>query len=411
MDNITHTLIGAMVGDIADRTVPVAAAGMRPATRRVIGLGLMVVGSNLPDADFLYSAMTGSKLDYLLQHRGYTHTIVGSLAFAALAFVCLAVWLRSRHIRWSSRDGRYLFALALLAPLLHIALDFTNSYGVHPFWPVRNDWFYGDAVFIVEPLLWATATPLLFTLHSTVARVLVGMALAAGVILSYATGLVPVALAVALTAIVVLLGGIARSASPGAALATGMGAWLGITALFFITGASADARLARILADEFPQARTLDRVLTPMPVNPVCREVFAVQIEGNQYVVRKATLTLLPQWLPAGKCPQRVLASAATAPLTATAAGSTAEIAWLGEFMLEKGRIGELARRSCTITALLTFARVPWAMPRGANWIIGDLRYDREPELGIAELETNLADEPCPGLVPPWTPPRSDLLN
>ena len=158
----------------------------------MIGIGLMVVGSNLPDADFLYSALTGSKLDYLLQHRGYTHTVLGAVAFAALALGCLALWLRSRHIPWSSSDARYLFAMALLAPLLHIGLDFTNSYGVHPFWPVRNDWFYGDAVFIVEPLLWVAATPFLFTLRSTVARILVGLALVAGIILSFASGLVPV---------------------------------------------------------------------------------------------------------------------------------------------------------------------------------------------------------------------------
>ena len=60
---------------------------------------------------------------------------------------------------------------------------------------------------------------------------------------------------------------------------------------------------------------------------------------------------------------------------------------------------------------MLRFARVPWAMPTGANWIVGDLRYDREPELGLAELETNLLDEQCPAHVPPWTPPRADLLN
>ena len=73
--------------------------------------------------------------------------------------------------------------------------------------------------------------------------------------------------------------------------------------------------------------------------------------------------------------------------------------------------IGDLAQRSCTIRAMLRFARVPWAMPNGANWIVGDLRYDREPELGLAELETNLLDEQCPAHVPPWTPPRADLLN
>ena len=32
--------------------------------------------------------------------------------------------------------------------LLHLGMDFLNSYGVHPFWPIQNRWVYGDSVFI-----------------------------------------------------------------------------------------------------------------------------------------------------------------------------------------------------------------------------------------------------------------------
>lgn len=411
MDNITHTLIGAMIGDVADRSVPADAAGLPARTRRTLGVGLMIVGSNLPDADFLYSAVTGSKLDYLLQHRGHTHTIVGALLLAAAVAGCLAGWLKHRRIPWSGRDARYLFAIALLAPLLHIGLDFTNSYGVHPFWPVRNDWFYGDAVFIVEPLLWATATPLLFTLHTRSARVLVALALAAGIALSFASGLVPAALAGALTALVVVLAGIAATSSPRRALAAGVLAWFGVTSLFFVSGAVATTRLEGLLAVAFPQATTIDNVLTPMPVNPVCREVLAVQTEGSRYLVRKATLSLLPGWLPAGDCPQRVMGSASTAPLTAVPAASTAELHWHGEFAMERDRIGDLARQFCAARAMFQFARVPWAMPTGSNWIIGDLRYDREPELGLAEIETGPTEDPCPRRIPPWIPPRAALFD
>jgi hypothetical protein len=42
--------------------------------------------------------------------------------------------------------------------------------------------------------------------------------------------------------------------------------------------------------------------------------------------------------------------------------------------------------------------------------VIGDLRYDREVELSFAELELSGA-HPCPQFVPPWIPPRSDLLE
>src|SRR4029453_7993236 len=36
----------------------------------------------------------------------------------------------------------------------HLALDALNSYGVHPFYPADNRWYFGDAVFILEPWLW-----------------------------------------------------------------------------------------------------------------------------------------------------------------------------------------------------------------------------------------------------------------
>ncbi len=58
----------------------------------------------------------------------------------------------------------------LFTPLLHIAMDFTNNYGVHPFWPVDNRWFYGDSVFIIEPLFWAACAPLAFIFKTHVAR-------------------------------------------------------------------------------------------------------------------------------------------------------------------------------------------------------------------------------------------------
>ena len=47
-----------------------------------------------------------------------------------------------------------LFGFAYLAGLSHILLDFTNSYGVRPFWPFSERWYSWDIVFIVEPIMW-----------------------------------------------------------------------------------------------------------------------------------------------------------------------------------------------------------------------------------------------------------------
>ena len=92
MDNFTHSLIGVLVGETIARTTQPTRDGLPQQQRRNLLVTLMAVGSNLPDLDFLYSAVTGNKLDYLLEHRGHTHTVVGALITAALMFFAAAGW-------------------------------------------------------------------------------------------------------------------------------------------------------------------------------------------------------------------------------------------------------------------------------------------------------------------------------
>ena len=190
MDNLTHTLISALVGDAIHRSTP-ASPTLTENSRRNVAVAVMVIGGNLPDIDVTYTGWGASTLDYLLHHRGHTHTVVGALVLSLLLFVAVRLWWRYRKIEPHPADIRFLIALAVLAPLLHIALDFTNSYGVHPFWPADDHWYYGDAVFIVEPLLWACSAPLLCTARSRISRVVVALALVTAVGLSWFSGLVP----------------------------------------------------------------------------------------------------------------------------------------------------------------------------------------------------------------------------
>src|SRR5262245_65865261 len=96
MDNITHTLIGVLVGETAAAATPASTGRVPAATRRSLFVALMAVGSNLPDLDFLHSTITGNKLDYLLHHRGYTHTVLGGIAIAVLMLLAAELWLRAR---------------------------------------------------------------------------------------------------------------------------------------------------------------------------------------------------------------------------------------------------------------------------------------------------------------------------
>ena len=110
-----------------------------------------VIASNLPDADLLYSSITPPPLGYLLHHRGHTHTLVGLVGQALLiAVVCQLPAIR-RQVGGARNRFWALIGVSLLS---HLILDSWNSYGVHPFYPFDMRWYYGDAIFIVEPWFW-----------------------------------------------------------------------------------------------------------------------------------------------------------------------------------------------------------------------------------------------------------------
>ncbi|MGH8174885.1 MAG: metal-dependent hydrolase [Steroidobacter sp.] len=411
MDNVTHTLIGVLVGESIARVLPNSSGGLPADTRRNLLVILMAAGGNFPDLDFLYSSITGDKLGYLLHHRGHTHTVIGALAAAALLLITTQAWLRWRRLRPTPRDHLTLAAVALLAPLVHIAMDFSNNYGVHPFWPFHNGWWYGDSVFIIEPLLWAACAPLAFVLRTRAARGLVMAVLAVGVALVFFSGLVPRIFAVAFTTVVGLMLVIGRRATPRIALASGLVLWIGVTAMFAATSHIAGDRVESAAARRFSQASLYDHVLTPMPVNPVCWEVLLIQGAGDDVALRRAMLSLAPSWMPADECPNRSLRAAVTAPIRPVNAIDDAELQWYGEVVSSRSRLAEAAAADCRASAFMQFARAPWLATIEDALVIGDLRYDREVPLGFAEVELSETPGRCPAHVPPWTAPRIDLLR
>ena len=92
-------------------------------------------------------------------------------AIAVVGFVYLVWRLRGRRTKDPELPPRWglLFLYACLAGLSHILLDFTNNYGVRPFWPFSEKWYSWDIVFIFEPvmfgfLLLGLIVPSLFSL-------------------------------------------------------------------------------------------------------------------------------------------------------------------------------------------------------------------------------------------------------
>ena len=143
MDNVCHTLVGAAL----------AQTGLKRRTR--LGAATLMIGANFPDLDVL-AVPFGRAIDF---RRGWTH---GVLALVVLPFVLTAAMLVWDRWRRRTREAgepravpRELLLLSALAILTHPTLDWTNSYGLRWLMPFDGRWFYGDALFIVDPWLLA----------------------------------------------------------------------------------------------------------------------------------------------------------------------------------------------------------------------------------------------------------------
>jgi inner membrane protein len=405
MDNLTHTLIGLVAGEAVARGKQASPDGLPDATRRTALLAMGMIGGNLPDADLLWSmpVLTGDPLDYLVHHRGYTHTLLGCLVLALLLFASTVVVLRWRGHRLRAPDAWLLGAMALLSLMLHLGMDALNEYGVHPFWPWDNRWYYGDAVFIVEPLYWLAVAPLFFWLRTRTARWLTGSALAVGsiaVLVFHRFAMV----AWVLPILAVLMGWLGRRLSPVAATRLAVGVLIAVSATFWVAHAWALARVRMVAATQFPDASTLDIVLSPAPADPLCWDVLLLQRAGNEYIARAGQHALMPGASCAGS-----LAAAGNAPLQALRLPEVSGTRWREQFTMDAAALARLATSNCDTRRLSSFLRAPFAAETGKGWLLGDLRYDRQPGPGFATMRVDpQAPAQCRQRVP-WTAPRVDL--
>lgn len=148
MDNLTHSLVGALIGQ----------AGLKRKTG--LAMPALIIGANIPDIDaacFLW--LDG--VQHLGFRRGITH---GPIAMVLLPLLLAGgLWWFDR---WQARRGTrpggrlpvhfgWLYALTFLACLTHPALDWLNVYGVRLLEPFSSRWFYGDTLFIIDVWLWA----------------------------------------------------------------------------------------------------------------------------------------------------------------------------------------------------------------------------------------------------------------
>jgi inner membrane protein len=143
LEPITHLLTGACMGR----------AGLN--RKSALATATLVLAAEAPDIDVF--GRFGGPVFGFAHHRGFTHSFLGiPLVSALTVLIIYGVWrARGRKIKNPALPPRWglLFGYACLAGISHILLDFTNNYGVRPFWPFSEKWYSWDIVFIVEPVL------------------------------------------------------------------------------------------------------------------------------------------------------------------------------------------------------------------------------------------------------------------
>ena len=148
MDNLTHSLAGAVLGQM----------GLKKKTG--LGMATLIIAANIPDIDAIAVLMGGHQ--HLAIRRGFTH---GPIAMVVLPLVLTAIMIW--FDRWQTGRGKrpearlplhkgWLLALAYIGTLSHPALDWLNSYGVRVLEPFSSTWIAGDSIFIIDIWIWIT---------------------------------------------------------------------------------------------------------------------------------------------------------------------------------------------------------------------------------------------------------------
>jgi inner membrane protein len=142
LDNITHTLAGALIGQM----------GLKRQSRYAMAACLL--GANAPDIDVF--APLAFPVDGIEFHRGPLHGIFAwpILAAGIVAILWLLDRLRTPPPGTIPFRAGPLLVVAFLAVLTHPFLDWLTTYAIALLAPVNWHWSSGNAIFIIDWVYW-----------------------------------------------------------------------------------------------------------------------------------------------------------------------------------------------------------------------------------------------------------------
>jgi inner membrane protein len=399
MDFVTHTLTGAALASsvlirAAQKVSPEVSKW--PPIRRErsewTALFCGVLASNVPDVDIFHNPYKGAGegLSYMLHHRGFTHTVVFCVLVGAVLGLAFSLLPEKRR-----PTRKQLVTIGIVGALLHLVMDGTNDYGVHPFWPLWNGWIYGDFILLAEPLIIGALLPLALRVffrdygargvNLTVIFVLV--LLVGGFIgaLWYRRSEQQFITAVGATlgSIWVLGQVLVRAERPR----LWMVPWLsiaGVWVVFFACSSYVKAQ-ARLLVAGDRSNHLNDVVTTPAAGNPLCWRVILISTstDGQFVRARMGNYSLWP-WLSSPQGCFEPLAPKSATLLDKPTPESKPDGPWFwaGRFEGRRADFDRWAKANPRVDFTRRFLRAPfWQTEPDGQVLLGDLRMDYEPEL------------------------------
>lgn len=402
MDNVTHSLFGAAVSESLWHLLPQKTRDSAPPATRKLLLYTSVIANNIPDLDVFYSRLLHSnpQLGGLLHHRGHTHT----LPIAFLEGLLILGIVRLLQFFWKGlrfrTEWRWISFLAFLGPLTHIALDGLNNYGVHPFWPIDSTWKYLDWVFVLEPWFWVTFSFFLFsTATSKKSRRLYAVFPILGAILSWSLGAVPLLMNTVFSLWALIMAFFLWKLNLKHRV---LFLWTAI-ALILFSFEIGHRKTRAIIVSQIGSEETFkieDLSLTPLPLNPLCWAVVAIESNSSEYRLRRAITAPFPSVLSLSTCTELNFFSPEIRSLS-----PKDHTLWEAEHLLSIPELESLWREYCDVRDFLQFARAPYFWIENENIYFSDLRFERKGRKSFSRIKIRDISPPCKPSKAPWLSP------
>lgn len=135
MDNLTHSLTGVLL----------SRAGLNRLHQRAGWI--LLLSANVPDADAI--SLAGGFVPYMFFHRWYTHALIMMPLMAVLPVLVVRLLFRKEPFDWKKA-----WILSLIGVASHLALDYTNAYGIRLLLPFSDDWPRLSILNVVDIWIW-----------------------------------------------------------------------------------------------------------------------------------------------------------------------------------------------------------------------------------------------------------------